>query len=119
MILLPPSGFSITGCLLIASAPAAFRHLCILHRGDKGNTVDRMQALINHGANVDARGPGGKTALHYAAASGSVNKVRMLLAAGADRTAKEEAGLTPSQAALAAGKPAVAQLLDSYRATRR
>jgi ankyrin repeat protein len=82
-----------------------------LTRGDKGNTLDRVRLLLEHGAHVDARGPGGRTALHHAAAAGALDTLELLLASGADRRAKDDAGLTPLATAVATGKISAAELL--------
>ena len=69
-----------------------------------------------------AAGQNGKTALHYASASGHVSVVGALLDRGADATLADQDGNTALSLARAAGKNAVIQLLSSRgagRGTRR
>lgn len=51
--------------------------------------------LLDEGANIEERGPGGNSALHMAAANGEEDVVRELLARGANAMAENEAGNTP------------------------
>jgi len=88
-----------------------FPPLVYLARGDKGNTLERMAILLERGADTDARGPAGRTALHYAAASGASPKVELLLTHGANRRAKDESGLTPLDVAVASSRTSTADLL--------
>lgn len=59
-----------------------------LHAAAEGNALDAARLLIEHGADVNARGTWGisatDTALHYAACTGYVGMVRLLLEKGAD-----------------------------------
>ena len=80
-----------------------FPPLVYLARGDKGEHPEKIALLLEHGADVNARGLQGRTALHYAAAAGHGRVVRQLLAAGADPTLTDDAGRTPRAAARAAG----------------
>ena len=69
-------------------------------RGDRGGNVDRVQALIDAGADVDARNHKGQTALHCAAKAGFVDIVTRLLEHQADVNARDAQGQTPLAAAL-------------------
>ena len=53
----------------------------------------------------------GRTALHWAAASGRLEVARLLLASGADRAAKDKSGWTARDEAVLHNHPAVAALL--------
>lgn len=57
---------------------------------------EEMVALLDRGADVNARGPGGNTALHMAAANGEESCLRELLARGGDGWARNDAGNTPA-----------------------
>ncbi|MBC6415888.1 MAG: ankyrin repeat domain-containing protein [Bdellovibrionales bacterium] len=58
--------------------------------------VERIEKLIDLGANVNARNDRGQTPLHYASEDGSLNKVvEALLKAGAEVNAKDIDGRTP------------------------
>jgi ankyrin repeat protein len=97
--LLLARGASATGV-----SPNGFPPLVYLARGDKGEHPEKIALLLEHGAEVNARGgPHGRTALHYAAAAGHAAVVRQLLAAGADPGLADHAGQTPRAAARAAG----------------
>ncbi len=50
--------------------------------------------LISHGANVNARDAGGKTALHVAAVTGHLKAAQWLIAQGVDPNSKDEEGRT-------------------------
>jgi len=59
--------------------------------------LDAMQALIDAGANVNAKTPAGDSALHIAAFAGKLDVVRLLAKNGADLNLKDGAGLTALQ----------------------
>lgn len=71
--------------------------------GDAGVLAEELAA----GADLEARGWGGLTALAAAAAAGHVDAVRALLAAGADREAQTARRWRPLHLAAAAGHPTV------------
>jgi ankyrin repeat protein len=56
--------------------------------------VDAVQLLLEHGADVDARGADSATALHRAAESGHAEVVRVLLDGGATPSATDDDGRT-------------------------
>lgn len=64
-------------------------------RADKTLDIPKVKYLIELGADVNAIGPQGRTALHYAARGGNAELCNFLLNAGADRTRLDEAGRTP------------------------
>lgn len=88
-----------------------FPPLVYVARGDKGERPDKVRLLLEHGAQVDARGPRGRTALHYAAAAGYTRVIRVLLEHGADPALGDERGETALSLARAAGKASAATLL--------
>jgi peptidoglycan/LPS O-acetylase OafA/YrhL len=57
--------------------------------------VDVARELIDHGADVDARDDGGRTAMHAAAFLGQAEVVELLLARGAEPLPKGPMGSTP------------------------
>jgi ankyrin repeat protein len=87
-----------------------------LSRGDKGEHPERIQALLGLGADVNARGPRGRTALHCAATAGFNRVVRALLAAGADVNAQMDDGTTPLRAAQRARRANAAAILRQHGA---
>ena len=62
--------------------------------GDTPWGTDRLKALIAAGADVNAKGKAGKTALLVAAENGQVDNVNLLIAAGADVNATDNRGST-------------------------
>ena len=82
-------------------------------RGDKGGRPDRIELLLKHGAKVNASTPRGRTALHYAAASGFRDIVAMLLEHGADAALRDEEGKTAADLARKSNKNEVARLLKA------
>jgi ankyrin repeat protein len=85
--------------------------LVYVARGDKGERPDKVRLLLDHGADVNAAGANGKTALHYAATAGHARVVRLLLDRGADPARVDAEGQTALDLALAAGKTGCAELL--------
>lgn len=79
-------------------------------RADKSLDIPKVKYLIELGADVNAVGPQGKTALHYAARGGNAELCELLLDAGADRTTLDDGGRTPFDIAEMYRKDASAQL---------
>jgi len=63
-----------------------------------------VQALVEGGAKVDARGIGGETPLHEACSSGCPTVVEYLISKGADISAREQSGDTPLHIAAYCGE---------------
>ena len=85
-----------------------------LHLAAAFATPEAAEALLKHGAEVDAvsKNPQGNRPLHAALAlSRDPETVRLLLAAGADPNATQAAGFTPVFSAAAAGRRDLAELL--------
>lgn len=74
------------------------------------------EALLAHGANVNARQQSGVTPLHQAAHNGQADMVRLLLAHGADLQARMDDGQTPLSMALETGNAEVVALLREHEA---
>jgi ankyrin repeat protein len=70
-----------------------------------------LQAELDGGADVMARGEGGMTPLHSAAHYGTLEHIQALLAAGADVTARAKDGSTPLHLAARYGTPENVQAL--------
>lgn len=87
-------------------------------RGDKGERPDKVRLLLDHGADVNAVGPNGKTALHYAATAGHASVVALLLDRGANAALLDNEGRTASDLTRAAGKVECAALLASRPTAR-
>ncbi|MEM7226535.1 MAG: ankyrin repeat domain-containing protein [Pseudomonadota bacterium] len=73
--------------------------LAYVVRADKGARLDKVEVLINHGAEVNERGPKGRTALHLATAAGFKDIAALLRVHGADENLKDEGGKTPADLA--------------------
>jgi ankyrin repeat protein len=97
---------------------SGFPPLIFVARGDKSESPEKARLLLENGAEADAVGPRGRTALHYAAAAGHVAVIGVLLEFGADVSVKDEAGATPLALARAAGKTAAVRLLRKTGAQR-
>ena len=83
-------------------------HLC---RADKGPRLDKIELLLARGADVNAVGPKGATALHLAARGKRVDLVSLLLEKGADRGLRDAAGHSPLDIATASGDTKMMALL--------
>jgi len=82
--------------------------------------LDEMLAELANGAEVNARGPGGQTALHMACANGHEAIVKALLERGADAGAANDNGNTPGHYAAQRGQAACLKLcLEGQDALRR
>lgn len=81
-------------------------------RGSRGS-VQMVEVLLAGGAKVNARQPGGRTALMLAAATGNIAVVRVLLDARADVNAVDSEGKSALQLAQAGGHANVAELLNA------
>jgi len=87
--------------------------LVVASRGDKGEHPEKIQALLELGADVNVRDYKGKTALHRAATAGFLDSMEVLLAHGAAIDAADNIGETPLLDAVRAGRvEAVALLLE-------
>ncbi|KAJ1482519.1 ankyrin repeat-containing domain protein [Baffinella frigidus] len=91
--------------------------LCAASTGSR----EAVKILLEHGANVKAKGKDGWTSLHIAASRGNVKLARLLLIHGAVRSTKTDLGRngqTALQIAVASRKAQrtkVAKLLRDYR----
>ena len=81
----------------------------------QGDNVAVAQALISHGANVNARDGQGSTPLHLAAYGRGPKLIGFLLAHGAEVNARDRAGDTPLHVAAGFGLPMSAGLTRSGR----
>lgn len=91
-----------------------------LHGAANTASLEVARWLLEHGANVNARGHMGRTPLHLAAERNMSSKaVEILIEAGADIHAKDDQGLTALDVATQHGKTAVANRLNTELANRR
>jgi len=79
----------------------------------RAGRVDDVTVLLDHGAEIDAAGERGMTALHYAAMKGDVDAIRLLLGRGASPGIKDADGRTPFDWAIPAGKRDVISALSA------
>ena len=93
--------------------PNAKRHVdgvTALMRASKRGHTQTVKALLDAGADVDAKNHSGFTALMFVR-NGGTEIVQILLDAGADLDAKEHDGTTPLMAAAATGESEIVQAL--------
>lgn len=82
-----------------------------LHVAAWQNRIKIAKFLIEKGANVNARGDGGRTPLHYAAYHGNARCVTLLISNKADVDAKRDDNFTPAFVAVRNGHPRIAKCL--------
>src|SRR5690606_3846241 len=75
--------------------------------------VDVVRLLLENGAQVNARLPGGKTALRFAAMFDRKEVVELMLAHGADPAITDEEGMTAKAAAQMMGASGTAERLQA------
>jgi hypothetical protein len=83
-----------------------------LREAAQSGNVQRVEALIAEGTDIDARDASGRSALMLAVLHDQKQAVSSLLAAGADPNAKDTSGTTPLAAAIAAARPEIAAALQ-------
>lgn len=94
------------------NARERLKHCTALHMAARRGNVPVAGALLDCGADVEARDKLGETPLHRAVKCGKTEMVAFLLSRGADIDAKGKSGLTPWQLARGAS---MKQLLQSAR----
>ena len=80
------------------------------------NEKDQIASLFADGASIKAVDNEGKTALHWAAASGNDDIASFLITNHADVMARDNRGVTPLHAAVIAGDTAIIKLLLAHGA---
>ena len=92
------------------AAPSPDAATALREAAQSGN-LQRLQALLAGGTDIDARDAGGRTALMLAVLHDQTEAVNSLLAAGADPNAADTSGTTPLEAALARARPEITAAL--------
>jgi ankyrin repeat protein len=80
------------------------------------NDLGMATLLLDHGADGNARGHSGETALHMAAARGYREMTELLLERGADVESRDQAGESPLNEAAAHGYAVIVGLLLAHGA---
>lgn len=86
-----------------------------IHYAASSEEPKAVALLLDRGAPIDAKGPGGNTALMMAARYGKESVVDLLLARGADRTLRNDYGETPAMRAKAGGRDFLVPKLEAPR----
>ncbi|MGE0884646.1 MAG: ankyrin repeat domain-containing protein [Blastocatellales bacterium] len=91
--------------------------VCPIHSAlafpDEAVALAMTESLLAAGADASARQQAGWTALHAAAAHGSIELINLLIRYDADRNAKNDDGKTPADLAKEKGHTAAAKLLQT------
>lgn len=101
----------IIAAVLLASLLTGCTAMTPQNRAASRRQADAARALIDAGADLNARDNNGWTLLTSAASSGHADVVKLLLGAGADVNARSVSGSTPLSWAVTAGHADVAKLL--------
>jgi ankyrin repeat protein len=91
--------------------------IAYVSRGDKGEHPERVKMLLDLGADVNACGSKGATALHAAAKAGFLSVIAVLVENGADVNARTLDGTTPLKMAMKAKRTRTVEMLKRYGAT--
>ena len=86
-----------------------------LHYAAAGGSADIARILLDRGAALNARAPGGLTPLMMAAREGQESTVSLLLDAGAETALKSAEGLTAVQLAERMDKPRIVKAIKAHR----
>jgi ankyrin repeat protein len=78
----------------------------------RNKNADAVNALVEAGADIEAKDDNGETALMKASFWGNIEAVRALLAAGADRKAQDHDDRTAQQIAEEIGQMKIVELLN-------
>lgn len=90
--------------------------LAPLLKAAKNGEIEEVRKLIDEGSSVQERGPGGETALHWAAGYGHKEIVDLLISKGADVNTTDTTGMTPLHMAAQEGQTEVARFLLAKKA---
>lgn len=104
------------GAQVNACSTNASRNMA-LHAAAAGRSQTVAKLLIEAGADVNARQGGGFTPLHSVAQGGDLEFARLLVAAGADVNVRAENQQRPLDFALANGRQAMVDFLESHGAS--
>jgi len=85
--------------------------------GDKGEHPEKVKMLIEYGADVNAAGPKGLTALHAASKAGFVSVIELLVETSADIDAKTLSKETPLRLAKKSKRIDAQAFLERHGAT--
>lgn len=86
----------------------------LLHHAAENGQAGAINALISHGANVDAKNVNGQTPMHRAAQLGHTEAVKALLEAKANPNTLDKSGLTPLMYAALSGQTQTATLIAEH-----
>lgn len=83
-----------------------------LHSALAGNNAQCVRLLVDAGANVEAKQPGGTSPAHQAAAQGNLEALQILAEHGANLKLADDQGRTPRDLALEAGHRHIVAWID-------
>jgi ankyrin repeat protein len=100
--------------LLAGASAISAAELTLVGAAESGNREAAMRLLNAKGANINAPGADGTTAIMYAAANGDLDLVRALIKAGANVKPKNQFGTSAlTEAAIIGSAPIISELLKA------
>jgi ankyrin repeat protein len=103
--------FQIAVALFVFFAGSPFAFAGPLHDAARDGDLQKVRALIDEGAVIDAQSDRGETPLILATLAGQKEVVELLIEQGAATDGRNEGGFTPLHAAAYSGDAAIAELL--------
>ncbi len=88
-----------------------------LNRAAQSGVAEAVKALVEAGADMEAKNDSGRTPLHEAVIEGEPESIRILMAAGADTEARTPDGATPAELAVKSDRRVAETILREFESS--